>query len=390
MDMPIDYRAGYGKARAIDPVLASSYVAHTLIGDPQADAFVEELFTLGRAGMGNVLKAAIEQDTAALRNRPVVVREFFKGIEDPPDWVDFDAFGPGIRMFHRNSRLILGAFAAGTLVEGLSTNIAKSFFITGRLRDQGVRRLRQNNRHMVEIFMPGGLERHGDGWKLSVRIRIVHAQVRRMLKESDDWDAEAWGVPISAAHVGYAICAFSTRLLHHMKRLGADFNDEERASFMEVWRYTGHLMGIPETILYRNEEEALKLHRIGRICEPPPDMESIAMCNSLINSAPLVAGIERLIARRNLATYVYKISRALIGNDLADQLKFPRSLTLGALPLFRLERRYKRWLERLLPGYAGANRFSGFAALLEVSAFDEEGIPYELPSHVYAEKAAKW
>ena len=100
-----------------------------------------------------------------------------------PDWVDFDSFLPGIRMFHRNSHLILGAFVGGTLVEGFATNISKAFFVSGRLRDQGVRRLRQNNRHMIEIFMPNGLSRDGDGWKLSVRIRLVHAQLRRVARE---------------------------------------------------------------------------------------------------------------------------------------------------------------------------------------------------------------
>ena len=77
--------------------------------------------------------------------------------------------------------MILAAFVAGVLIEGFTTNIAKSFFITGRVRDQGVRRLGQNNRHMLEIFLPGGLCRHGDGWKLSVRIRIVHARIRHLL-----------------------------------------------------------------------------------------------------------------------------------------------------------------------------------------------------------------
>ncbi len=31
--------------------------------------------------------------------------------------------------------------------------------------DNGVRRLRQNNRHFLDIFFPGGLARNGDGWK---------------------------------------------------------------------------------------------------------------------------------------------------------------------------------------------------------------------------------
>ena len=68
--------------------------------------------------------------------------------------------------------MILGAFVGGVLIEGFMTNISKSFFITGRVRDQGIRRLQQNNRHLVESFIPGGLERDGDGWKLSLRIRL--------------------------------------------------------------------------------------------------------------------------------------------------------------------------------------------------------------------------
>ena len=58
------------------------------------------------------------------------------------------------RGFHRHSAMILQAFAAGVLVEGFTTNIARSFIITGRLRDQGVRRLQNNNRHVMEIFWP--------------------------------------------------------------------------------------------------------------------------------------------------------------------------------------------------------------------------------------------
>ena len=68
--------------------------------------------------------------------------------------------------FTGNSQVVLAAFVAGVLIEGFTTNIAKAFFITGRVRDQGVRRLGQNNRHMMEIFLPGGLYRDGDGWKL--------------------------------------------------------------------------------------------------------------------------------------------------------------------------------------------------------------------------------
>ena len=217
---------------------------------------------------------------------PGLAARVFDEASTPPEWLDYSAFAPGVRMFHRNSGVILAAFVAGVLIEGFTTNIAKSFFITGRVRDQGIRRLGQNNRHMMEIFFPGGMYRHGDGWKLSVRIRIVHARVRHLLNNPEEWDAEALGVPISAAHLGYAIASFSARLLKHMRTLGAVCNDEERESFMAVWRYSDHLMGIPETILFRGEEDALKLYDVGNLCEPDAPAESVVMAHSLINSAP--------------------------------------------------------------------------------------------------------
>jgi len=391
MQMPSCYSTRYEKARALDPKRASNYIAHTMIGNPEADAVIEQLAPLGPGKTMQFLRAAIEkQEESVLREAPPVVRDFFKRIESPPDWLNLSAMTRACRMFHRNSRLILGAFVGGTLVEGFSTNISKSFFITGRVRDQGVRRLKQNNRHMIEIFMPGGLERDGDGWKLSVRVRMIHAQVRYLLNNSEEWDTGSWGVPLSAAHVGFAITAFSARLLKHMKSLGAEYNNEERKSFMEVWRYSGYLMGIPETILFRDEQDALKLFEIGLMCEPPPALESIVMANSLINSSPLIIGVENPAVRRTLAKQVFNISRALIGDTLADGLMYPAGSTLGVLPWHRLQERCYRLVEKILPGRAQSNNFTRFTSLLEASMFDEAGITYRLPDHVYAEESSKW
>ena len=50
----------------------------------------------------------------ALRDAPASLREFFDQASTPPEWLDYSAFAPGGRMFHR------------------------TFFITGRVRDQGI------------------------------------------------------------------------------------------------------------------------------------------------------------------------------------------------------------------------------------------------------------
>ena len=391
MTIPTDYREGYETARAVAPDIADNYIAHTLIGDPLGEAMMEDLAELSSTDSRGLIEAAMNQEgEEALRNAPASLREFFRDAETPPEWLDFAAFVPSVRMFHKNSSVILAAFIAGVLIEGFTTNIAKSFFITGRVRDQGTRRLGQNNRHMMEIFLPNGMYRYGDGWKLSVRIRIVHAQVRRLLNNSEEWDTEAWGLPISAAHLGYAVSAFSARLLKHMKTLGARYNDEEYASFMAVWRYSGHLMGIPSTILFHNADDALELYDIGHMCEPDCPIESIVMAHTLVNSAPLIAGMTDPADRRKLAKYVYRVSRGLIGDEAADSLNYPSLSSFGAVWWFKMQQRYGDIIGKLLPGGSKDSNYARFTGLLETSLFDDEGIRYALPDHIYAEESVKW
>ena len=99
----------------------------------------EDLAELGDGESMRLMQAAMEQegDEARCGRAPESMRKFFKDAETPPEWLDFAAFAPGVRMFHRNSRVILAAFVAGVLIEGFTTNIAKSFFITGRVRGPG-------------------------------------------------------------------------------------------------------------------------------------------------------------------------------------------------------------------------------------------------------------
>ena len=392
MNIPIDYVSGYRKARSIDPEYADKYIVHTLVGDPEADAVVAYLFSLPQRESVPLIRSAIENpDGSELIRQHPPVHDFVQSLSvATPDWLDLEAFHPAYRMFHRNTRLVLAGMLGGVLVEGFSTNISKSFYITGRLRDSGVRRLRQNNRHMVEIFLPGGLERYGEGWKLSVRVRLIHARVRYLLENSDEWDESAWGAPVSAAHMGFAIAAFSARLLKHMRALGASFDDEEAASFMQVWRYCGHLMGIPDTILFEDEADAIRVFEIGGICEPPIEFESILMANALIRAAANVAGIEDRAEAQRLTGYVYQVSRAIIGNELADEFNYPPASTFGVLPWFRLQSRYGRFIRKVWPKHATHSNFAHFTDLFTASQYDEEGISYGLPDHLYSEESSRY
>ena len=370
MRLPTAYTSGYAKAQLQDQALADKYIAHTIIGDPELDPVLEELSSLPSDELHKFIAAGVHQEDG-LHKAPEPLRDFFKSLEEPPPWLDFKDFRPGIYVFNPNSDLMLAAFVAGVLVEGFSTLIAKSFNITGRVRGTH-RRLRQNIRQVMEIFYPGGLQRGGDGWATSVRVRFVHSQIRLLLAKSDEWDHAAWGTPLSAANLGFAISIFSQRLLHYAKDLGAVFTEEERASVLAIWRYSGYLMGIPESILYKDGAEADAIYRIGYLCEPPPDADSAAMANALIGAVPAVAEIHEEKEAQKVVGLAYRLSRALLGNQLADAFEYPRSWTFGALWAFRTSQRLQRLWKR------SSIRSGNFVQLLSMSTYDEGGI--ELPA----------
>ena len=382
--MPYAYLEGYEKARLYDQAAADNYLKHTTIGDPELDPIMEELSAeLSPSDLHRFIGAGIEQNEEVLCLAPRALRDFFRNLQEPP-WLYYEGFRPGIRAFHENVDLMLTAFVTGVLVEGFSTLIAKSFNITGRVASTK-RRLQQNNRHMLEIFFPGNLQRNGEGWKLSTRIRFVHTRIRGLLAKSDDWNHEAWGTPVSAAHLGFAISVFSKRLLEYSAMLGAKFSKEEQESVLAVWRYAGYLMGIPETILYRNGAEAEKIYKVGYLCEPKADADSVAVANLLIQSIPKVADVKDEAEQKQLVELAYRLSRALIGKELADGFEFPPDPKFATLFKYRIKQRVLRLVRT-----NKMVRSDNFTQLLQISVYDSEGLSYKMPDHVYTSKSNPW
>ncbi|MDE0371182.1 MAG: oxygenase MpaB family protein [Rhodospirillales bacterium] len=380
---PSAYTGTYARARRHARTLADNYIRHTTIGDPQLDPVMEELSSMPPADLHRFIEAGIERQDDVLRKAPRSLRNFFTDLKEP-EWLDYESFRPGIRAFHTNADLMLVAFVAGVLVEGFSTLIAKSFNLTGRVAHTS-RRLQQNNRQLMEIFYPGGLERDGDGWKLSTRVRFVHCRIRTLLAQSEVWDREAWGTPISAAHLGLAIAVFSKRLLDYSKKVGAAYRRDEETSVLAVWRYAGYLMGIPEPILYRDAEEAESIYTVGFLCEPPPSRDSVEMANALIRSIPGVADITDPIEKRKTTALAYKLSRALIGKTRANQFQYPWNFTFGALLLFRIKQRIQRALRN-----TQLVRSGNFTQMLQISVYDEGGLSYRMPDSVRASQSSEW
>lgn len=387
--IPSAYQVAYEKAHALNPDLAEKYIEHTVRDDPVADAVIESLAPFDHGQVHRFIKAGMEQNAELLAKAPRYLRDFFEKFETPPSWFDRDSVLPGRQAFHDYSDLFIPAFIAATL-QNFASLMSRVFYTTGRvLGEYSSRRIRQNTRHFIEIMLPDALDRHGEGWKLSVRVRLIHAQIRRLARASDEWDEAVYGVPISAAHVALASANFSATVLRYAQELGADMDDEARNGFMQIWRYASILIGAPEELLFEGDEaKTAEFSRIAHICEPPPGNEAVIIANATIKALPDIAGKTDPKDRQSMIDHGYRVCRALLGDELADQLSFPRQPTSGLLTWMRGKRRVHRAVHRMAPNIAQKWRGKSFAYLIEASIIDD--LSYRIPDHLKSEKATPW
>ena len=257
--------------------------------------------------------------------------------------------------------------------------------------ENGIRRLKQNNLHLLELFLPGGLEPGSDGWKLTLRIRLVHAQTRRLIRDSAEWDEATYGTPISAAHILLGAATFSGHLMQHVERLGGNFTAEEREAYVHIWRYAGLVMGIPDSIMFsrRSLRHAGSL-RLGHCANLPRTTTRSSWQNSIINSTPIVLGITEPKARRAKAREFYRISRELIGDAKADQFKFPPRRRIPILPFIRLRYRLQVVMKTLFRSWVNRHDLGNFKIILESSDLGVLQHSYRLPTEFDDEHSRPW
>ena len=395
--IPSGYVEGYRRASRIDPALARHYALGTMVGDPPADRVIRDLARVVPADrIHATIAACMNSDGELPPEAPESLRELIAHARRLPSWYDREVVRLAGRAFARNATLILLSLVSAAIVEGFSTRISRSFRVRGRLTDNGLQRLSQNNRQLFEQFLPRGMEPGADGWRATLRIRLIHAQSRRLISEFDDWPSAELGIPLHASHMALGCAAFSGRLMHHAMRLGGDLTADEREAYVHVWRWAAELLGVPEQLAFVDMASALRLFEIASLCEPPADYDSIIMANSIINSAPLVLGYTAPAIRRKWAARLYKISRALIGDEAAESLAYPpsprRLILIAPLRSFRWTYKLAQTLGRIMPPHWAAHPFlqRPVVVMMNATAMAGYDLSYVLPTALHDEDSDMW
>src|SRR5262245_39027161 len=303
---------------------ADKYVAMLWHGDPLADEAAKALAALEEKAARQMLELALERGIDACPNAPDPLRALFAQLEHVPFWVDPEQCNLGGATFLR-CRLGFVALAMASLPLIYSWPAGnKPLALSGHLVHRASQRLKDTTRFVFGISQHNGLARFSEGFKMVVRVRLIHAQVRRLLRQSGQWRDEAWGAPINQCHMAGTNLLFSVGVLDALGRIGYLFKPTEREALIHLWRYAGYLLRVENELLVAGGGEGHRLLDLIFTFEPKPDDDSRALVHALMQTAlDYLHGFRA--GRPCNINLCYGIARALIGNERADALGFPRT-----------------------------------------------------------------
>lgn len=352
--------------------------------DPLADAAVEALARLSPGKGRRMVEIALARGINAAPDSPAALKALFDALDAVPVWVDWEQMDLGGSAFRRCGIMGSLVLACHSLpLAYCSPAGSKPLIFSGGLVQRAARRLSETGRFVLETCMPGGLRRFSEGFKITVLVRLMHAQVRRLLWTSGRWDATAWGEPINQADMAATNLLLSVVALSGLTRLGFHFSRNEREGFMQLWRYSAYLSGIESDLLCATEAEGLRLWDLIQTTQGEPDEDSRGLARALmesgIDSATFGGTAGRQEGRREwLIRFCYGLSRSLIGKKPADGLHYPRShWRFAAVPLLRAVVLPVELLQRAIPGGKTWGISSGTRVLRRVVETGLAGKPAE-------------
>lgn len=300
-------------------------------GDPLADTVVAD--PSGPAA-GRAVRALMTHGVGSVVERPDSVEALLSHITTDPDWLDRERLDHASDVLVRYTAqwgLVLGA---ASLLAGADNWIAaRPLLLTGRYGNQPAVRSIEVGEWLSRVVAPGGMAIDGPGYQHTVRVRMIHAHVRRHIERRAaagelEWDQAAWGVPIPQPYMAFTLAEFGHISLAAMEKLGVRLRRDELEDIYHLWRYVGHLIGVDAALNPHNESDHVRIEELYKLTSPGPDDYSRDFVKALTEDylAPQLAGIipgTPAWSGRTATTLMYGMSRVFLGDAAADSLDIP-------------------------------------------------------------------
>ncbi|MBS4753815.1 DUF2236 domain-containing protein [Nocardioides sp. zg-ZUI104] len=317
---------------------AEAFAAYRHVGDPPADALVAAMRKdrRGRAQLEQALEHGVETVDDPL---PELI-DFFAELEAVPYWLDHALLERASATLNRVPVDTLVSLTAAVTLPGsyVSPLVNEVLLHGGDLHRRAAGRVTETVSWLVDCASPGGMERFGDGFKTTARVRIIHGYIRAGVGSLDDWDVETRGVPVNQLHycvtmIPLLAVALGTVALGHLQ------SAKEREAVVHLYRYMSHLMGVVPELQVASLNDLTRLVWLAAWSEFDPDESSRLLTTAVLDSVDqlrdLTDGTAGQRLRRTLHRRVHHdLTRLSLGPSYAAAAGVtPLSAGIAVLPV---------------------------------------------------------
>lgn len=229
---------------------------------------------------------------------------FYAHYQTPLNWINYAQIQRGIDIFLAflpaagcalYYRSLIGGFSIPKIIEVL---VATRYLVPASMMDattssassmsefpkcsnddrkRTLERLLDTGGFLASCFAPpsiseappaASLRPGGEGWTAALRVRVLHAKIRRSLMQispnnrKNKWNVEKNGVPINQEDMAATLLAFSVNVMLGVEFVaGRPLEEKDQQDYLALWRYLGWLLGVdcrhPEEDGSSNSEECL-------------------------------------------------------------------------------------------------------------------------------------
>jgi len=322
------------------------------VADALADAVVADFADLAPGDGMTMFHTALGCGIDTVADAPDSLRALFANVDHEPSWLDHDRLDRAAGHLVRHMASYGIVLAAASLTAGaMNATAGMPLVMTGRYTSQAAVRSIEVGTWLEGILVPGGLRRDGAGFAMTLRVRMIHAFVRRHLLASGDWDSAAWGAPIPQSFMAFTIAEFGHIALAAMHKLGVRYTTDELEDIYHLWRYVGLLNGVGPELNMADEADHIRVEELYALTATDPDDGDREFVRALTHDY-LAVEIADLLPLGGARKHGYAVAvvngliRAFLGDQAAARLGIPDT-ALKYLPTV------------LSPVLGGANRILG-------------------------------
>jgi hypothetical protein len=318
-----------------------------------------------RDGVGrDAWMQAVQQGIDTVAAAPPELKALFRYVDEVPGWVDWAQLRRGSIAYWRPGKLVIMALAYAAIGAGFRTyGGSRELVLSRRLidRDQVGRRLIETLRWAANASKPEGMRRDGDGFRMTMDVRFIHAAVRYHCSRDENWDWNDWGLSVDNGSAIYTMgTLFSESVINALSKVGIHYSASDIDDIVALWRYIGHVMGIPEDINFTDWDDLRRKSDIIRLVEHPADdgcrtlMKSLAdfMCEETIDGYEVLPPfLDKRLSADQKKQLTYGLMRGWAGDEICEQLAIPNNRLRVAVPLMRPVVGTYDWINRRRSGY---------------------------------------